>query len=94
LELWNDNHFEQLSRLVTEVLSAKSEVMKFADSASNFDQLTDKLEQYIKNVVPEIPDELTLVTSQCLMRDFSLANDVQKKIYSAWYQSVRNSKLS
>ena len=93
LELWNDNHFEQLSRLVTEVLSAKSEVMKFADSASNFDQLTDKLEQYIKNVVPEIPDELTLVTSQCLMRDFSLANDVQKKIYSAWYQSVRNSKL-
>ena len=94
LELWNDNHFEQLSRLVTEVLSAKSEVMKFADSASNFDQLTDKLEQYIKNVVPEIPDELTLVTSQCLMRDFSLANDVQKRIYSAWYQSVRNSKLS
>jgi DNA helicase HerA-like ATPase len=94
LELWNDNHFEQLSRLVTEVLSAKSEVMKFADSASNFDQLTDKLEQYIKNLVPEIPDELTLVTSQCLMRDFSLANDVQKKIYSAWYQSVRNSKLS
>ena len=94
LELWNDNHFEQLSRLVTEVLSAKSEVMKFADSASNFDQLTDKLEQYIKNLVPEIPNELTLVTSQCLMRDYSLASDVQKKIYSAWYQSIRNSKLS
>ena len=94
LELWNDNHFEQLSRLVTEVLSAKSEVMKFADSASNFDQLTDKLEQYIKNLVPEIPDELTLVTSQCLMRDYSLANEVQKRIYSAWYQSVRNDKLS
>ncbi len=94
LELWNDNHFEQLSRLVTEVLSAKSEVIKFADSASSFDQLTDKLELYIKNLVPEIPNELTLVTSQCLMRDYSLANEVQKRIYSAWYQSVINSKLS
>ena len=94
LDLWNDNQFEQLSRLVTEVLSAKSEVMKYADSASSFEQLTDNLEQYIKNVVPEIPDELTLVTSQCLMRDYSLANEVQKRIYSAWYQSVRNNKLS
>ena len=93
LELWNDNHFEQLSRLVTEILSAKSEVIEFADSASNFDQLTDKLEQYIKNLVPEIPNELTLVTSQCLMRDYSLASDAQKRIYSAWYQSIRNSKL-
>lgn len=94
LDLWNDNQFEQLSRLVTEVLSAKSEVMKYADSSSSFEQLTDNLEQYIKNVVPEIPDELTLVTSQCLMRDYSLANDVQKRIYSAWYQFIRNNKLS
>ena len=94
LDLWNDNQFEQLSRLVTEVLSAKSEVMKYADSASSFDQLTDKLEQYIKNVVPEIPNELTLVASQCLMRDYSLANDVQKRIYSAWYQSIRNNKMT
>lgn len=94
LDLWKDNQFEQLSRLVTEVLSAKSEVMKYADSSSSFEQLTENLEQYIKNVVPEIPDELTLVTSQCLMRDYSLANEVQKRIYSAWYQSVRNNKLS
>ena len=79
---------------MTEILSAKSDVMKFADSASNFDQLTCELEQFIKNLVPEIPNELTLVTSQCLMRDYSLASDVQKRIYSAWYQSVRNSKLS
>lgn len=93
LGMWNDNQFEQLSRLVTEVLSAKSEVMKFADSASSFEQLTNKLEQYIKNLVPEIPNELTLVTSQCLMRDYSLASDVQKSIYSAWFQSIRNNEL-
>lgn len=93
LDLWKDNQFEQLSRLVTEVLSAKSEVMKYADSSSSFEQLTDNLEQYIKNVVPDIPNELTLVTSQCLMRDYSLGSDVQKRIYSAWYKSVKNNKL-
>ena len=94
LNLWSDNQFEQLSRLVTEVLAAKSKVMKFADSASSFNQLTDKLEHYIKDIVPEIPNELTLVTSQCLMRDYSIGSEVQKRIYSAWYQSIKNNKLT
>lgn len=93
LRLWNDNRFEQLSRLVTEVLGAKSEVSKYAESASSFEQLTESLEQYLKHLIPEMPNELLLVTSQCLMRDYSLANDVQKRIYSAWYQSVKNTTL-
>ena len=37
----------------------------------------------------ELPNELSLVISQCLMRDYSLANDEKKRIYSAWYQSVK-----
>ena len=94
LDLWNDNHFEQLSRLVTEILSAKSDVMRFTDSVSSFDKLTDELEHFIKNLVPEIPNELILVTSQCLMRDYSLTSDIQKRVYSAWYQSIRNGRFT
>lgn len=93
LRLWNDNQFEQLSRLVTEVLGAKSKVSKYAESASSFQQLTESLKEYLKHLIPEMPDELRLVTLQCLMRDYSLAGDVQKRIYSAWYQSVKNTTL-
>lgn len=88
LELWCDNRFEQLSRIVTEMFGARANVAKFAESAPGFEQLTDKLEQYVKDQAPEIPDALTLVASQCFMRDYSLAGDVHKRIYSAWYQSI------
>jgi hypothetical protein len=88
LELWCDNRFEQLSRIVTEMFGARANVAKFAESAPGFEQLTDKLEQYVKDQAPEIPAALTLVASQCFMRDYSLAGDVHKRIYSAWYQSI------
>ena len=94
LSLWQDNQFEELSRIVTEIFGAKSEVAKYAESASSFEQLTNKLELYIKNITPDMPDILMLVTSQCFMRDYSLASDVQKRIYSAWYQSVKHKNIS
>lgn len=94
LSLWQDNQFEELSRIVTEIFGAKSEVAKYAESASSFEQLTNKLELYIKNITPDMPDVLMLVISQCFMRDYSLASDVQKRIYSAWYQSVKHKNIS
>lgn len=94
LELWDDIHFEELSRIVTEILGAKLDVAKFADSASSFDQLTYKLEYHVKKLIPEIPDRLTLVASQCLMRDYSLMNDVCKRIYNAWFLSIKNKNIS
>lgn len=90
LNLWQDNYFEQLSRIVTEIFGAKSEVAKFAESSVSFDQLTSKLELYIRSQTPQISDVLILVISQCFMREFSLASDVQKRIYSAWYQSIKD----
>lgn len=88
LKLWKDNRFETLSRLVTQIVSLKSEVTRLANTAVSFDELTQKLSELVEDKLPYIPEELSLVTSQCLMRDYSLDGEVQKKIYGAWYQSL------
>lgn len=93
LTLWKDNNFEVLSSLVSQIISAKFEVKRLADTTRSFDELTSELVKLVSNKVENIPDELILVTSQCLMRDYSLEGDVQKNIYGAWYQSVRKNKV-
>lgn len=90
LQLWKDNHFEVLSRLVTEILCAKSKVARLACYADNFDMLTDSLRQVILEKVTDLPDNIILVTTQCLMRDYSLDGDIQKKIYGAWLQTIKS----
>lgn len=93
LQLWKDNKFETLSRLVTQIVSLKSEVTRLTNTTASFDELTQRLSELVEDKVPYIPDELRLVTSQCLMRDYSLDGEVQKKIYSAWYQSININKV-
>ena len=88
LSLWQDYKFKDLSRIITEIFGAKSEVASFADSALSFEELTYKLKSYIKNIYHDTSDVLTLVISQCFMRDYSLTDDVKKRTYSAWYQEV------
>jgi DNA helicase HerA-like ATPase len=93
LKLWNDNRFETLSKLVTQIVSLKSEVTRLANTTVSFEELTQKLTDLVEDKVPYIPEELLAVTSQCLMRDYSLDGEVQKRIYSAWYQSINVNKV-
>lgn len=94
LHIWKDNNFESLSQLVTNILSAKYEVKKIASSTGNFVELTYNLIRLIDEKVEGLPEELKLVASQCLMRDYSLYGDVEKNIYNAWYQTIKISRLS
>ena len=89
VSLWKDDNFVPLSRIVTEVIAAKSEVERLVNKAVNFEELTNELYDFVYNKMKGLPNELSLVISQCLMRDYSLANDEKKRIYSAWYQSVK-----
>lgn len=89
VSLWKDDNFVTLSRIVTEVIEAKSEVERLANTVVNFEELTNELYDFVYNKMKGLPNELSLVISQCLMRDYSLANDERKRIYSAWYQSVK-----
>lgn len=93
LNLWYDDNFKLLSQLVTEIVAAKPEVEHLTNSVANFEELTQRLTELIQQKVEKLPQELLLVTSQCLMRDYSLANQEKEQLYGAWYQFI-NSKIN
>ena len=93
LNLWYDDNFKLLSQLVTEIVAAKPEVEHLTNSVVNFEELTQQLIKLVQQKVEKLPQELLLVTSQCLMRDYSLANKEKEQVYGAWYQFI-NSKIN
>lgn len=93
LNLWYDDNFKLLSQLVTEIVAAKPEVEHLTNRVANFEELTQRLTKLIQQKVEKLPQDLLLVTSQCLMRDYSLANKEKEQVYGAWYQFI-NSKIN
>lgn len=89
LSLWHDANFEKLSRLVAEILSAKAEVRRFVNSLTSFKDLTSNLTELVKLNAENLPEEMEIAAMQCLMRDYSLDGDTPKRIYNAWYQSIK-----
>lgn len=89
LHLWKDYNFEKLSKLVTEIISAKTEVKRIASITTNFEELTQKLFELIKDKVADVPEYLLRGLSQCLMRDYSLDSETHRMIYNAWYQAMK-----
>jgi len=84
-----DENFEIMSRLVSDIVSLRVDVLKLANTAKDFTALTDGLFALIKKSLPDLPNQYYKELSHCLMCDYSLGNDLRMKIYSNWLQSVK-----
>ena len=94
LKLWSDNHFVELAWLVTEILGLRSDVAKETERQTSFESLTEKLFEMIISAVKGLPESLLLPASHCLMRDYATQKgDTQKRVFSAWYKSIKNRVL-
>lgn len=90
ITLWKDNHFKELSRLVTEIVSLKNKVENLIRGEKNFDILDDALCGLVHETIPELPQELELELRHCLMCDYALENEMRIELYNAWFQNVTN----
>ena len=88
ITLWKDNHFKELSRLVTEIVSLKTKVENLVRGEKNFDILDEALCNLIHETIPELPQELELELRHCLMCDYALENEMRIELYNAWFQNV------
>lgn len=86
--LWKDNHFKELSRLVTEIVSLKTKVENLVRGEKNFDLLDEALCSLVRETIPELPQELELELRHCLMCDYALENEMRIELYNAWFQNV------
>lgn len=88
--LWKNNHFKELSSLVTGIVSLKTKVESLARGKQDFQALDDGLCKLIHEDLPNLPAELELEFRHCLMCDYALDDEKKINIYNAWFQNVNN----
>lgn len=92
IRLWKDNHFKELSRLVTEIVSLKTKVESIVRGEQDFQALDNSLCELIHKEVPNLPMELEMEFRHCLMCDYAQNDEHRINNYNAWFQTV-NGKI-
>ena len=88
LKIWEEDRFSEMSRLVSQVLGSEKTVESFVHNATSFDELSNQLYDYIQTKLHESYTSLDLALSQCLMKNYSLADPDNVNIYAAWREEV------
>ena len=90
LRIWKDNHFSELAELVSDIMDVRQKIVKLVKEEKSFESLDNKLVEQIKNRFIDYPNELKLVTEQCLLMDYAWGDKIAMSIYNGWYQSIKN----
>lgn len=88
LRLWEDERFDQLSDLVSELVGAGGRVERAVKESKDFKELSRRLHAAITARIPDISNEVCLAASQCLMKEFSVGSKENLDIYAAWREDV------
>ena len=92
LAVWKEDKFTELSQHLTDMLGVSGEVETGVLSSKDFKTLSERLFAIVRNFTPNLTDERLLTISQCLMKDFTTAQDDKEKserIYKQWINDVK-----
>ena len=88
---WSDEQFRRLSRRITDISGARGYVDNCIRTATDHDDLTEKLKRFVLQNVPEAPESIIIALSQCLMKDMSIQQDepeFRDKLYKQWFEYI------
>lgn len=96
IELWNDDKFNVLSKIITQIFGTEKEVEKIVlKSKDNYD-LTMNLVEMVKKMDSEITSQKIITLIQCFMKNMSEQNEeniVRKRIYLNWLAEMKERGL-
>lgn len=92
LTLWENENFDKLSELVTELFDCKVLVNNTIQSVENFEVLTNELCKIISKATLRLEKDIILAICHCIMKDYSKNNSSSYEIYAAWI-SIRNKMI-
>lgn len=88
---WSDEQFRRLSRRITDISGARGYVDNCIRTATDLEDLTEKLKRFVLQNVPEASESIIIALSQCLMKDMSIQQDepeFRDKLYKQWFESI------
>lgn len=92
LELWSDENFRRLSKILTNILGVRDEVKNCVLTAADYDELTDMLRKIVLQISPEASKKKIIALSQCFMKDMSIQpdeSDIRQKLYVKWTDYIK-----
>lgn len=93
LTIWDDDHFCQLSKRITDISGVRNNIENCVASAHNYNELTEKLISITKQVISDVPESVVIALCQCFMKDMSIQeseHECRDKIYKQWYEHIEN----
>lgn len=90
VSLWKDINFDRLSLIISSILDSNDAVALLANKSTNFTDLTKSLVILIHDKLGDYPQTLEDELCHCMMHSYGLSNEVNKKIYNAWYSFYKN----
>mgnify|MGYP002623318674 CR=1 FL=1 len=88
--LWRDGNFNQLSVLMSEILSLREKVQGISNTVTSFALLDDNLKELAHDRCPLLPEEFISELTHCMMSDYANGGDARKRIYNAWVSYIKN----
>ena len=92
LEMWRDEYFKELCAIVVDLLGVAKKVEDYAKRASSFAELNILLSGLLKEEF-NVPAHMDLTLRQMLMRNYGELGTSQLKIYNAWLNDIKTTKL-
>ena len=90
ISLWNEDKFDELSKVVNELVNGDLWLKSVIDTSSDFEKLTDNVIKNVEERAVGINEEYSLGIAQCLLRKQCDYSSDYKEVYSAWITNLRN----
>lgn len=85
--IWDDSGFKRLSRFITDLLDARTQVEKCVTTAADNAELTSLIRDIVLRINQTASDGFILAVSQCLLKDMSISesnSEIRENIYKQW----------
>lgn len=92
-DIWHDKNFATLSKMVTELLSARVSVEEAVKKSKDFNELDSILDSFVLKRA-SISENLKLAVRQCLMMQYGEKDETSQRIYNAWFMETKKILLS
>lgn len=89
LSVWAKKEFDNLSKIVSDLLDGSIWVKSAMDTFSEMGVLTNKIYQEVKKQVDGIPRKYTLVLMQCLLKAETEKSRKYTKVYKEWISYIK-----
>ncbi|MGE7673452.1 ATP-binding protein [Lysinibacillus sp. NPDC094403] len=91
-ELFAKDMFDELSKVVYELLDGKTNLRKFTNESSCIKELNRYLYEFIEKQAPGLSHEYKMATIQCLLHTECVIAH-KRELYDTWIEAVRGGKI-